>query len=278
MACSALNTQWGFLPIVPPQLLVAEGLGQVTTLVGQPLDLPCQASGSPAPTIQCVWGGGTRAGGMCGQRTHALGVGVGTGDTSPSKQYGGATEPGWRCCWAWLVLLLRLPWPQAALPLPTHLRWLQNGRPAEELAGVQMASHGTTLHIDRVERGHAGLFSCQATNEAGTAGAEVELSVHGEGAWEARTASGGSGGPGRDVELVLSGQCFWAGLPSSPKGCDMRGWSWPFTTVVCLSTGPRVPLHAGHTNFIQLFKYIGSLTSEPANAIFLPGTFCLCAC
>ncbi|XP_039714983.1 hemicentin-2-like, partial [Pteropus medius] len=93
---------------VPPQLLVAEGLGQVTTLVGQPLDLPCQASGSPVPTVQ----------------------------------------------------------------------WLQNGRPAEELAGVQMASQGTTLHIDRVEQGHAGLFSCQATNEAGTAGAEVELSVH----------------------------------------------------------------------------------------------------
>ncbi|XP_057580791.1 hemicentin-2 [Hippopotamus amphibius kiboko] len=93
---------------VPPQLLVAEGLGQVTTLVGQPLDLPCQASGSPVPTIQ----------------------------------------------------------------------WLQNGRPAEELAGVQLASQGTTLHIDHVELDHAGLFACQATNEAGTAGAEVELSVH----------------------------------------------------------------------------------------------------
>lgn len=52
MACSALNTQWGVLPAVPPQLLVAEGLGQVTTLVGQPLDLPCQASGSPTPTVQ----------------------------------------------------------------------------------------------------------------------------------------------------------------------------------------------------------------------------------
>ncbi|KAM5331532.1 hemicentin-2 [Glossophaga mutica] len=93
---------------VPPQLLVAEGSGQVTTLVGQPLELPCQASGSPVPTIQ----------------------------------------------------------------------WLQNGRPAEELVGVQVASQGTTLYIDHVELGHAGLFSCQATNEAGTAGAEVELSVH----------------------------------------------------------------------------------------------------
>ncbi|XP_012784766.2 hemicentin-2 [Ochotona princeps] len=93
---------------VPPQLLVAEGLGQVTTIVGQPLDLPCQASGSPMPTIQ----------------------------------------------------------------------WLQNGRPAQELPGVQVASQGTTLHIDHVELGHAGLFACHATNEAGTAGAEVEVSVH----------------------------------------------------------------------------------------------------
>uniref|UniRef100_A0A2K6FSN4 Hemicentin 2 n=1 Tax=Propithecus coquereli TaxID=379532 RepID=A0A2K6FSN4_PROCO len=93
---------------VPPQLLVAEGLGQVTTIVGQPLELPCQASGSPVPTVH----------------------------------------------------------------------WLQNGRPAEELAGVQVASQGATLRIAHVELGHAGLFSCQATNEAGTAGAEVEVSVH----------------------------------------------------------------------------------------------------
>nr|XP_021547233.1 hemicentin-2 [Neomonachus schauinslandi] len=93
---------------VPPQLLVAEGSSQVTALVGQPLELPCQASGSPVPTLQ----------------------------------------------------------------------WLQNGRPAEELAGVQVASRGATLRIHHVELGHAGLFACQATNEAGTAGAEVELSVH----------------------------------------------------------------------------------------------------
>uniref|UniRef100_A0A2K6UV43 Hemicentin-2 n=1 Tax=Saimiri boliviensis boliviensis TaxID=39432 RepID=A0A2K6UV43_SAIBB len=79
---------------VPPQLLVAEGLGQVTAIVGQPLELPCQASGSP------------------------------------------------------------------------------------ELAGVQVASQGTTLRIDRVGLEHSGLFACQVTNEAGTAGAEVDVSVH----------------------------------------------------------------------------------------------------
>lgn len=64
------------LPTVPPQLLVAEGLGQVTTLVGQPLELPCQASGSPVPAIQCVWGSGGQGWGWGGGgSTHTLGVG-----------------------------------------------------------------------------------------------------------------------------------------------------------------------------------------------------------
>lgn len=70
--------------------------------------------------------------------------------------------------------------PQASLRPWPHPRWLQNGRPAEELAGVRVASQGTTLHIDHVELAHAGLFACQATNDVGTTGAEVEVSVHGE--------------------------------------------------------------------------------------------------
>lgn len=55
---------------------------------------------------------------------------------------------------------------------------------------MQLASQGTSLHISHVELSHSGLFACQATNEAGTAGAEVEVSVHGEqvsgalGQWE----------------------------------------------------------------------------------------------
>lgn len=48
------------------------------------------------------------------------------------------------------------------------------------MAGVHLASQGTVLHISRVELAHSGLFACQATNEAGTSGAEVEVSVHGE--------------------------------------------------------------------------------------------------
>uniref|UniRef100_A0A452F193 Hemicentin 2 n=1 Tax=Capra hircus TaxID=9925 RepID=A0A452F193_CAPHI len=155
---------------VAPQLLVAEGLGQVTTLVGQSLYLPCHASGSPVPTIQ----------------------------------------------------------------------WLQNGHPAEELPGVQVASQGTTLHIDRVELGHAGLFACQATNEAGTATAEVELSVHGE-------------------ELIFSGWHFWAGLPKHhspfPAACDppmCRDWG----------AYPKPPLVEG-------WGGSGSLGGEPLPATHL---------
>lgn len=97
------------LPAVPPQLLVAEGVGQVTTLVGQPLELPCQASGSPMPTIQCVWGGGDQGGGLgvCGQRAHALGSGRGR-ETLPlcrSMKEARAVRSGGRCCHApWRVL------------------------------------------------------------------------------------------------------------------------------------------------------------------------------
>lgn len=124
-----------------------------------------------------------------------------------------ATEPE-KCERAEMVLG-RLPCPlgpavpglRLALPLPTYLRWLQNGRPAEELAGVQMASRGTTLHIDHVEPGHAGLFSCQATNEAGTAGAEVELLVHGEKAWVAREARATEPGGPKHLRLW---EAYWA--------------------------------------------------------------------
>lgn len=81
---------------------------------------------------------------------------------------------------------------------------------------MQVASQGTTLHIDHVEPGHAGLFSCQATNEAGTAGAEVELSVHGE---RARAAVGGATGRVPPAGLVDLGRT--------------RGWS------------PQLPREAG---------------------------------
>ena len=70
---------------------------------------------------------------------------------------------------------LRLTYPPPPCP-----RWLQNGHPAEELPGVQVTSEGTTLHIDHVELGHAGLFACQATNEAGSASRRAKLVVHGE--------------------------------------------------------------------------------------------------
>lgn len=107
------------------------------------------------------------------------------------------------CLTLGLCRLPCLPQPQTGLfPSPPCPRWLQNGHPAEELPGVQVASQGTTLHIDRVELGHAGLFACQATNEAGTATAEVELSVHGEEAWGSRAGVGEARGPWSSAPLA----------------------------------------------------------------------------
>lgn len=87
---------------------------------------------------------------------------------------------------------------------------------------MQVASQGTTLHIDHVELGHAGLFACQATNEAGTATAEVELSVHGEEAWGSRAGVGEARGPWSSAPL--------AGLVDLGRvGADLRmallGWT-----------------------------------------------------
>ena len=90
---STPDTQWWLLSAVAPQLLVAEGLGQVTTLVGQSLYLPCYASGSPVPTIQCVGGGGGQNWVDGGWAKSMLG-GVGMGDTPPLRCTKEATEPG----------------------------------------------------------------------------------------------------------------------------------------------------------------------------------------
>lgn len=89
---------------------------------------------------------------------------------------------------------------------------------------MQVASQGTTLHIDHVEPGHAGLFSCQATNEAGTAGAEVELSVHGEG--HGQPDRPGWVEPEGRVHLCLW-QAWWTreGQEAGLLGTVLLGWT-----------------------------------------------------
>lgn len=109
---------------MPPQLLVAEGLGQVTTLVGQPLEIPCQASGSPVPTIQCVCGGREGEGQGCGWgvgRERMLWWWVGSRGTPfpearkrPETCEQAAMLPA-SCVSCWPCL----PWPQADRP-PSH--------------------------------------------------------------------------------------------------------------------------------------------------------------
>lgn len=94
---------------------------------------------------------------------------------------------------------------------------------------MQLASQGTSLHISHVELSHSGLFACQATNEAGTAGAEVEVSVHGElvsgalGQWE--TQWWGWWSWTRDLSVLggllpcTSKICGWERLSSILSSC-----------------------------------------------------------
>ncbi|XP_038601048.1 LOW QUALITY PROTEIN: hemicentin-2 [Tachyglossus aculeatus] len=72
---------------------------------------------------------------------------------------------------------LALPCHATGSPAPT-VQWLRNGRPVEEQAGMKVSPDGTTLQFGQVQIEHAGPYACQAGNEAGTAGAEVELTVH----------------------------------------------------------------------------------------------------
>ncbi|XP_072488817.1 hemicentin-2 isoform X3 [Notamacropus eugenii] len=146
---------------VPPQLLVGEGSGQVTTIKGHSLELPCQATGSPAPTVQ----------------------------------------------------------------------WLRSGRPAGEFAGVDVSTDGAMLRIDHVEPHHNGLFACQATNEAGTAGAEVEVLVHEH---PSVTILGGENLTVPFLQPVTI-QCVAAGMP-------MPSLSWWKNEVSLVNTGDSLQI------------------------------------
>lgn len=124
---------------------------------------------------------------------------------------------------------------------------------------MQVASQGTTLHIDHVELGHAGLFACHATNEAGTAGAEVEVSVHGEQA-PGLPGKPGMGGtrsqarPGNGTGLVLS--VAW--LSPVPREKWERMDQWFVTLVVCPTqtlgscSPPQPSLHTDHAQFCSV--------------------------
>lgn len=66
--------------------------------------------------------------------------------------------------------------------LPIEFKWLFNGRPVKEIAGITTAKMGkrnSVLTIDSVSGKHAGNFTCQATNSAASANFTAQLIVNG---------------------------------------------------------------------------------------------------
>lgn len=66
--------------------------------------------------------------------------------------------------------------------LPIEFRWLFNGRPVGEIAGITTAKMGkrnSVLTIDSVTERHVGNFTCRATNSATMANYTAELIVNG---------------------------------------------------------------------------------------------------
>lgn len=66
--------------------------------------------------------------------------------------------------------------------LPIDFKWLFNGKPVGEIAGITTAKMGkrnSVLTIDSVTDRHYGKFTCLATNSATTANFTAELIVNG---------------------------------------------------------------------------------------------------
>lgn len=66
--------------------------------------------------------------------------------------------------------------------MPIEFRWLFNGRPVGEIAGITTAKMGkrnSVLTIDSVTDRHVGNFTCQTKNIATTVNFAAELIVNG---------------------------------------------------------------------------------------------------
>lgn len=66
--------------------------------------------------------------------------------------------------------------------LPIEFRWLLNGRPVKEVAGittVKLGNRNSVLNIDSVNGRHAGNYTCQAWNKAAAFNFTSKLIVNG---------------------------------------------------------------------------------------------------
>ncbi|NWX81309.1 HMCN2 protein, partial [Alca torda] len=65
-----------------------------------------------------------------------------------------------------------------AMGIPTpRIQWLKDGHPLGEQDGAVVSEDGRTLLIAHVGLGHEGLYTCQGSNWAGVAQAEVQVLV-----------------------------------------------------------------------------------------------------
>lgn len=66
--------------------------------------------------------------------------------------------------------------------LPIAFKWLFNGRPVKEFAGittVKLGNRNSVLNIDLVNGKHAGNYTCEASNQAASINFTAELTVNG---------------------------------------------------------------------------------------------------
>lgn len=66
--------------------------------------------------------------------------------------------------------------------MPISFKWFFNGRPVKEFAGittVKLGNRNSVLNIDSVTGKHAGLYTCEAKNQATSVNYTSQLIVNG---------------------------------------------------------------------------------------------------
>ncbi|XP_075872115.1 hemicentin-1 isoform X2 [Nelusetta ayraudi] len=187
--------------LVPPFIDGADEVTDNTVIINSPLELECQATGTPAPVI--TWykdgkavrqGEGLRvsansrrlivsraqvsdtarfqcvASNEAGDHERDFNVVV---HVPPSIRTTGAAERS--------VVLnqpVSLECVSSGVP-PPSLTWLKDGRPVDATHGhLQLESAGRTLQVTRAKLEDSGKYTCLATNAAGEVQQHIRLSVH----------------------------------------------------------------------------------------------------
>lgn len=138
--------------------MLLQNLTDCTVNVSSSLILRCPSRGIPPPTV--TWYKDHRA------------LSLGSGEATSTQPRDDVTQP-----WT----------PTHTPPPPPHL---------QTSSGIVISAEDGTLHIDRITGEDQGLYTCQATNERGSAESSAHIWVNGEGP--------PSQAPGRTAATVFS--------------------------------------------------------------------------